>query len=505
MLDNNTEEMNSVITLNYTPDNKGILSKNIGVAFVINDLPLNIIRKSFHQNLTESYIMRKQIFFILSAFTLMISTSITAIAAIPITISNPIIPSFAPMLKSITPAVVNIAIEGKHVSNQQLPETSHFSFGPNFPTEQIQEYPFRALGSGVIIDAQKGYIVTNYHVVNGANKIMVQLYDGHEVSAKLVGGNKQSDIALLQISTSEKLIALKLANSDKLQVGDFAVAIGDPFGIGQTVTFGIISALGRSDLNIENLENFIQTDAAINSGNSGGALINLKGELIGINTAILGPGHGNVGIGFAIPSNMIKNITTQIIKFGQVHWSTLGIKGQKLTAELAAMFGYNTVHGAFVNQVIPHSAAQKAGLKAGDIIISINNNPIYSFNELRTKIATLEAGKTISLHIIRDGKHQQIKVSLSIDNNVTINELSLTGAKFINMTINNQAYGVKVTELQQESIAAHYGLMKNDIIIGLNRLVIKNLTEFRRALDKQPKVLALKIKRDNNILYLIIH
>ena len=225
----------------------------------------------------------------------------------------------------------------------------------------MQERPFRGLGSGVIIDADKGYIVTNQHVINNADKIMVQLYDGNELTAKLIGSDKSSDIALLQINTPQKLTAIKLANSDKLRVGDFAIAIGNPFGLGQTVTSGIVSALGRSGLNLENIENFIQTDAAINSGNSGGALINLNGELIGINTAILAPDRGNVGIGFAIPSNMVNNLAAQIIKFGQVQRGTLGIQGRELTAELAKTFGYDTNQGAFVTKSCQIQPPKKRG------------------------------------------------------------------------------------------------------------------------------------------------
>ncbi len=373
---------------------------------------------------------------------------IAANAALPIAVNSQPLPSLAPMLEQVTPAVVSIAIEGKQVSKQQIPEAYRFFFSSNFPAEQVQERPFRGLGSGVIIDADKGYIVTNQHVINNADKIMVQLYDGNEVTAKLIGSDKLSDIALLQIDTPQKLTAIKLANSDKLRVGDFAIAIGNPFGLGQTVTSGIVSALGRSGLNLENIENFIQTDAAINSGNSGGALINLNGELIGINTAILAPDNGNVGIGFAIPANMVNNLTAQIIKFGHVQRGTLGVQGRELTAELAKTFGYDTNQGAFVNQVMPNSAAQKAGLKAGDIITTVNGSPIRSFSELRAKIATLGAGKTLTLQAMRNGKLQQFTVTLSAsaDSIVKADDLhtSLTGAQLTNVTVNGKAAVLKL-------------------------------------------------------------
>lgn len=250
-------------------------------------------------------------------------------------------------------------------------------------------------------------------MINGANTIKVQLTDGREYDAELVGGDQMTDVALLKLEKKVKnLTQIKLADSDKLRVGDFTVAIGNPFGLGQTVTSGIVSALGRSGLNLENLENFIQTDAAINSGNSGGALVNLNGELIGINTAILGPNGGNVGIGFAIPSNMMKNLTDQIIQHGEVKRGMLGVQGGEITSELAEALGYESSKGAFVNQVMPDSAAEKAGLQAGDIIVSLNGKSINTFSELRAKVATLGAGKEITLGVIRDGDKKDFDVTL---------------------------------------------------------------------------------------------
>ncbi|KMV30153.1 serine endoprotease DegQ [Photobacterium swingsii] len=455
--------------------------------------------------------MMKKPLLVFSALALGISSIIapvTATAALPLSVNNQQVPSLAPMLEQVTPAVVSIAIEGKHVSRQRVPESFRFFFGPDFPAEQVQEQPFRGLGSGVVVDAKKGYVVTNHHVIEGADKIMVQLADGREVSAELIGSDKMSDIALLKLEDADNLTEIKIADSDSLRVGDFAVAIGNPFGLGQTVTSGIISALGRSGLNIENFENFIQTDAAINSGNSGGALVNLNGELIGINTAILGPNGGNVGIGFAIPANMVKNLSEQILEFGEVKRGVLGVQGGELNNELAEAFGYETNHGAFVSQVMPDSAAQKAGLKAGDIITSINGKAIRTFGELRAKIATLGAGKTVKLGVVRDGKKKEFNVTLqeSAQTKVKADNLhkGLTGAEFANTTNSDGVKGVKVTSLEERSMAARYGLEKGDIIIGLNRSPIRNLGELRKALDKQPSVLALEIKRDDAILYLVI-
>ncbi|CAH6795644.1 periplasmic serine endoprotease DegP [Vibrio chagasii] len=451
--------------------------------------------------------MMKKPLLALSVLTLSLSSIITPIqatAALPLSVGNEQLPSLAPMLEQVTPAVVSIAVEGKQVQRQQIPEQFQFFFGP----EQTRERPFRGLGSGVIIDAQKGHIVTNYHVIDGADDIKVRLYDGREYDAELIGGDQMSDIALLKLEKAKNLTQIKLADSDKLRVGDFTVAIGNPFGLGQTVTSGIVSALGRSGLNLENFENFIQTDAAINSGNSGGALVNLNGELIGINTAILGPNGGNVGIGFAIPSNMMKNLTEQIIDFGEVKRGMLGVQGGEITSELAEALGYESSKGAFVSQVVPDSAADDAGLKAGDIIVSINGKRIDTFSELRAKVATLGAGKEIELGVVRDGKNKTFDVTLgeSTNNKTKAEKLheGLTGAELTNTTGNDSATGVKVSSVAQGSPAEAYQLQKDDIIIGVNRQPVKNLAEFRAIVEKQPGVLALNIQRDDRTIYLVI-
>ncbi|MCG9552208.1 DegQ family serine endoprotease [Vibrio sp. Isolate31] len=443
----------------------------------------------------------------LSVLTLSLSSIITPIqasAALPLSVGNEQLPSLAPMLEQVTPAVVSIAVEGKQVQRQQIPEQFQFFFGP----EQTRERPFRGLGSGVVIDAKKGHIVTNYHVIDGADDIKVRLHDGREYDAELIGGDQMSDIALLKLEKAKNLTQIKLADSDKLRVGDFSVAIGNPFGLGQTVTSGIVSALGRSGLNLENFENFIQTDAAINSGNSGGALVNLNGELIGINTAILGPNGGNVGIGFAIPSNMMKNLTEQILDFGEVKRGMLGVQGGEITSELAEALGYESSKGAFVSQVVPDSAADDAGLKAGDIIVSINGKRIDTFSELRAKVATLGAGKEIELGVVRDGKNKTFDVTLgeSTSSKTKAEKLheGLTGAELTNTTSNDTTTGVKVSSVAQGSPAEAYQLLKDDIIIEVNRQPVKNLAEFRAIVEKQPGVLALNIQRGDRTIYLVI-
>lgn len=448
---------------------------------------------------------------VLSTLTLSFSSLITPLpvnAALPLAVSGESIPSLAPMLQTVTPAVVSIAVEGKQVSRQRIPEQFQFFFGPDFPTEKLQERPFRGLGSGVIIDAKQGHIVTNYHVINGAEKIRVKLYDGREYDAELIGGDEMSDVALLKLEQTKNLTQIQLADSDQLRVGDFTVAIGNPFGLGQTVTSGIVSALGRSGLNLENFENFIQTDAAINSGNSGGALINLNGELIGINTAILGPNGGNIGIGFAIPSNMMKNLTDQIIEFGEVKRGMLGVQGGEITSELAEALGYESSKGAFVSQVLPEGAADKAGLLAGDIITSINGKKIDTFSELRAKVATLGAGKSIVLGIIRDGEAHTFDVTLSeAANNKTQAEKlhqGLTGAEFTNTNEGSPISGVLVSQVAKGSPAAAYQLQKGDIIIGVNRQRVKNIAQLREILTQKPGVLALNIQRGERTIYLVV-
>lgn len=425
-------------------------------------------------------------------------------AAIPQTVDGQSMPSLAPMLERATPAVVSVAVTGTHVSKQRVPDVFRYFFGPNVPQEQIQERPFRGLGSGVIIDADKGYIVTNNHVINGADDIQVGLHDGREVKAKLIGADAESDIALLQIE-AKNLVAIKSSDSDDLRVGDFAVAIGNPFGLGQTVTSGIVSALGRSGLGIEMLENFIQTDAAINSGNSGGALVNLNGELIGINTAIVAPGGGNVGIGFAIPANMVKNLVAQIVEHGEVRRGVLGISGRDLDSQLAQGFGLDTQHGGFVNEVTAGSAAEKAGIKAGDIIVSVDGRGIKSFQELRAKVATMGAGAKVELGIIRDGDKKTVKVTLGEASQTSDSAAGAVHPMLQGAALENAAKGgVTITDVAQDSPAAMSGLQKGDIIVGINRTAIKDLKALKAHLKDQEGAVALKILRDKSMLYLVL-
>ncbi|QFU24478.1 Do family serine endopeptidase DegQ [Shewanella eurypsychrophilus] len=424
-------------------------------------------------------------------------------AAIPMAVEGQTVPSLAPMLERTTPAVVAVAVTGTHVSKQKVPDAFRYFFGPNAPQEQVQERPFRGLGSGVIIDAEKGYIVTNNHVIEGADEILIGLHDGREVEAKLIGTDPESDIALLQIK-ADKLVALKRADSDELRVGDFAVAIGNPFGLGQTVTSGIVSAMGRSGLGIEMLENFIQTDAAINSGNSGGALVNLNGDLIGINTAIVAPGGGNVGIGFAIPANMVNNLVDQIIEHGEVRRGVLGVSGRDLTNELAQGFGLDTQHGGFVDQVMTDSAADKAGIQAGDIIVSVNGRNIKSFQELRAKVATMGAGAKVEFGLIRDGDKETVTAVLGEASQTTETAAGAIHPMLAGAALENRNSGVELTDIAQNSPAAASGLQKGDLIVGVNRSEVSDLKSLKTILADQQGAVALKIKRGKTNLYLVL-
>lgn len=432
-------------------------------------------------------------------------------ANLPNMIEGQALPTLAPMLEKVRLAVVSIAVEGKKQTRnrRELPDEFEFFFGPDFFGDRTNTpRNFKGLGSGVIINADKGYIITNNHVIDSADKITVKLEDGREFKAKLVGADPLSDVALIQIEKPSNLTQIKIADSDQLRVGDFTVAIGNPFGIGQTVTSGIVSALGRSTGNSDDgYESYIQTDAAVNQGNSGGPLINLKGELIGINTAIISPSGGNAGIAFAIPSNMANNLVNQIIEFGEVRRGVLGIKGGELNADLAKEFNVNAQKGAFVSEVLADSAAAKAGIKAGDVIVELNGQKINSFSEMRAKIATSGAGKEVELTYLRDGKTHQVKAVLQSDeqNQTSAKTLlpSLQGAEFSNYN-EKGIKGVLIAKVATNSQADIRGLKKGDIIVGVNRRQVENIGQLRKILDTKPSAVALNIIRDDSNFFMII-
>ncbi|AVY97442.1 MULTISPECIES: serine endoprotease DegQ [Lelliottia] len=448
---------------------------------------------------------------LLSAIALSVGLSLTAswpaAAALPSQVPGAAaIPSLAPMLEKVLPAVVSVKVEGTAAQSQRVPEELKKYFGEEGPDQPAQ--PFEGLGSGVVIDAAKGYVLTNNHVISQADKISVQMNDGREFDAKLIGGDDQSDIALLQIQNPSNLTQIVIADSDKLRVGDFAVAVGNPFGLGQTATSGIVSALGRSGLNLEGLENFIQTDASINRGNSGGALLNLNGELIGINTAILAPGGGSIGIGFAIPSNMAKTLAQQLIESGEIKRGLLGIKGMEMSADIAKAFNLNVQRGAFVSEVLANSGSAKAGVKSGDVIVSLNGKPLNSFAELRSRIATTEPGTKVKLGLLRDGKPLDVEVTLDKSTSASASaELiapALQGAALSDGQLKDGTKGITIESVEKSSPAAQAGLHQDDVIIGVNRNRVQSIAEMRKVLESKPTVIALQIVRGNDTLYILL-
>jgi Do/DeqQ family serine protease len=321
------------------------------------------------------------------------------------------LPTLAPLVNQVTPAVVNISVVTRApMEDNPLFRDPFFRRFFNLPDRPQRKE--QAAGSGVIIDAARGFVLTNNHVIKDAEQVIVTLKDRRSFPAKLVGTDPGTDIAVLQIP-AQNLSALRIGDSDALQVGDYVLAIGNPFGIGQTVTSGIVSALGRSGLSVEGYEDFIQTDASINPGNSGGALVNLRGELIGINTAIIGPAGGNVGIGFAVPSAMARAVMDQIVRHGEVRRGRLGIEMADVPAELQRKLRLPTLDGALIAKVEDGSPADRAGLREGDVVTMLNGRPIRSSGELRARLGLTPVGEEVELGILRDGSQQRIRTRIA--------------------------------------------------------------------------------------------
>jgi len=422
-------------------------------------------------------------------------------------------PSLAPMLEQSKPAVVNIATQSHvRVRDNPLLNDPFFRHFFNVPKQQPRHRTKQSLGSGVIFDAKQGLVLTNNHVIQRADEITVSLTDGRSFEAELVGSDPATDVALIKIP-AEQLTALPLANSDKLRVGDFVVAIGNPFGLGQTVTSGIVSALGRSGLGIEGYENFIQTDASINPGNSGGALVNLRGELVGINTAIFSPGQssGNIGIGFAIPSNMVKQITDQLIEFGEVKRAYLGVQMQDITEELAKAFDIQSGKGAVVTRVVKDSAAEQAGLQVGDVILSIAGTKLVNADSLRNTIGLLMVGQTIDVEILRDGKGKTLTATVKESKKVAQKAAAhpkLSGASFGDIEESSPSYGnidgVMTFSVKRGSPAWLAGLRANDIITSVNKQAVANLAEFKPLVHNNGKDLLFNITRKQRSMFLLL-
>jgi serine protease Do/serine protease DegQ len=428
-----------------------------------------------------------------------------ATAALPDQANGQPLPTLAPILEKSMPAVVNIStttnIQVQENPLMQDPFFRHFFQMPNRPQKRQKN----SLGSGVIIDKEQGYILTNNHVINKADKILVTLTDGRQHTATLIGKDPEADVAIIQIP-ADNLTELPIADSDALRVGDFVVAIGNPFGLGQTVTSGIISALGRTGLGIEGYEDFIQTDASINPGNSGGALINLRGEFIGMNTAILAPNGGNVGIGFAIPSNMAMTIKQSLIKHGEVRRGLLGVTTQDLTRELVKAFGLKNRHGAVISRVNANSAADRAGLEPGDIILQLDSRNIKNSHEIRNIIGLLQIGDHIEIKILRGGKVKTIPATIGKPQRPQlagkIIHPTLTGT-ILSLPNRNQIEGVIFKKIDTSSYAWKVGLRPGDVIVSANRYRVKSIDELKQVVNPKTPFL-INIQRGNEAFFLVL-
>jgi Do/DeqQ family serine protease len=446
------------------------------------------------------------------AAALTLAIAMPASAQLPAEVEGAPLPSLAPMVKRAAPAVVNIATRGSVEVGGGNPfmDDPFFRRFFDMPQQPRQRRQTQSAGSGVIVDAAKGLVLTNAHVVDGAEEISVTLQDDRSFTAEVIGSDRASDIALLRIPANS-LAELKIADSSRIEVGDFVVAIGNPFGLGHTVTSGIVSALGRSGINPEGYEDFIQTDASINPGNSGGALVNLRGELVGVNSAILSRGGGNIGIGFAIPANMARSVMEQLLEFGEVRRGLLGVNIVSLTPDIAEAYGVKETQGALVSQVLPGSSAEKAGVKVGDIIRGVDGKSVAGANELRNAIGMKRSGSTVELDVIRDGRKRTIKAQLGEQAEqvqVSAQEIhpGLQGAEFQTLDASSSSFegvaGVLVASVEQGSPAAQRGLRTGDIIIGVNRRPVKSLAELQQFAQGQS--LLLNIRRSNAQLILPI-
>lgn len=431
-------------------------------------------------------------------------------AALPVALPSPTegvdvpLPSLADMLERANPAVVNIATRSTVVEHNRLLADPFFRRFFNIPESRRRYRRTQSAGSGVVVDAGNGYIVTNNHVIDGADEISVGFSDGRTLQAELIGRDPQVDLALLRVA-ADNLVAIQFADSAALRVGDFVVAIGNPFGLNQTVTSGIVSALGRSGLGIEGYEDFIQTDAPINPGNSGGALVDLRGDLVGINTAIYAPSGGNVGIGFAIPANMTAAIIAELIENGEVNRGYVGAVVQPLNRELAKAFDVLPPDGAPAGVVIvdvqPASSAEKAGLAPGDVILQMGDKKITSVADFENQAAIMFIGDRLDIVLVRQGKEQNLTLEIFADTQEQVAGQRITprlsGVALQNLSAaDDLGGGVLVAEIDSNSGAYAYGLRAGDIIVSANRRTIVSIAELREAVRRDNRQVLLRVYRN---------
>jgi len=438
---------------------------------------------------------------IFSAAMLLISTA--ASAQLPAYVDGDKMPSLAPLVEEASPAVVNIRVSQTVTSRSPFQDDAFrrfFGMPDNVPRSREVE----SAGSGVIVDAENGYILTNHHVVADADEIQVSLLDGRILDAEIVGSDSQTDIAVLRVDGGD-LKEMPIGESDEVRVGDFVLAIGNPFGLSHTVTSGIVSALGRSGISRDGYEDFIQTDASINPGNSGGALVNMRGELVGINSAIISRSGGNVGIGFAVPSEIAQSVMRQLLDFGEVRRGLLGVSIQTIDNEAAEALNIDVQRGALVTRVEPGSAAEKAGLEVYDVIVGVNDDTIDSAAKLRNTIGLMSSGDIVDIDYLRDGKRQTASTALGQQQTVMSAGADihpgLVGAEFASTSTSSDIDGVEVVSVEDGSPAAQRGLVGGDVILAVNRRRVETLAELNE-IASNASILFLLVQRGDRQLML---